>query len=154
MTLYYFDENDGLATYIIKRNGSIVDQWVANRNLGDGVTGATRVSRIKRLTVNTNDLITIESSANGGDQGRIDNLTFVPPVIKVNAETMALNRYYIERESNFTTNTVVQNYESHTVAKASYVFNGASGVHDLLIYYYDNNEYEESSDIAQYHKLS
>ena len=150
LTIYYFDQNNGHASFIMKQNGTIIDQWVANQDLGNGVTSATRVSRTKRLTMNTNDLITIESTANGGDLGRIDNLIFVPPVIKVNAETMALNGYYIERESNFTTSTVVQNYESHTVAKASYVFNGASGVHDLLIYYYDMNDREESSDIAEF----
>ena len=83
MTIYYFDENTGQASFIVKQNSTIIDQWVANLNLGTGVTSATRVSRTKRLTVHNNDLITIESTANGGDLGRIDNFTFVPPIIKL-----------------------------------------------------------------------
>ena len=153
LTLNYFDENDGLAIFVMKLNGNIIDQWVADKNLGNGVSGTTRASRTTTgISLNTNDNITIESRVNSGDLGGIDNLIFTPPTRKIEAESMNLTGYQVYDTVDSSISASGDHYIKlvSNVGNAAYSFNGGSGTYDLAVNYYDNHDREDGDDVATF----
>ncbi|MEO1482742.1 MAG: right-handed parallel beta-helix repeat-containing protein [Myxococcota bacterium] len=78
VTVSYFDENDGEASTTLSVNGTEVDSWTWDQDLGSSLaTSATRVSRvISALTLNTGDRIELAATRNGQEPARIDFVEF------------------------------------------------------------------------------
>lgn len=96
---FYFDENDGNATYKVFVNDNKVDEWTANQDLGSASADEkTLTSHITEVTLSKNDIISIVGTKEKYDPARLDkielekvkDLEFSEPVIengklKVNA---------------------------------------------------------------------
>jgi len=96
---FYFDENDGNATYKVFVNDNKVDEWTANQDLGSASADEkTLTSHITEVTLSKNDIISIVGKKEKYDPARLDkielekvkDLEFSEPVIengklKVNA---------------------------------------------------------------------
>ncbi|MEL6603462.1 MAG: SGNH/GDSL hydrolase family protein, partial [Cyanobacteria bacterium J06614_10] len=75
----YFDEADGEAPFAFKLNGSTVDGWIADKQLGGTVANnKTRTTRtISNVTLSKGDLIELTAQEHEGELGRIDSVQFV-----------------------------------------------------------------------------
>jgi polygalacturonase len=76
----YYDENDGSSPMSVSLNGTVIDAWTANQNLGSASpNAATRVTRtILGVSLQPGDTILLQSEANGGEGGRIDCMDLIP----------------------------------------------------------------------------
>jgi len=76
MEVWYFDENDGECTFRIYVDGTEVDEWLANQNLGSpDPVAATRTSKtITGVTITNGAQIKLEAVQNGQEWGRYDNI--------------------------------------------------------------------------------
>ncbi len=74
--VHYYDENDGQATFKLYVGGTVVDQWIANQNLGSAdPTSATLTSRTKNgVSVSNGAQIKIEAAQNAEEWGRVDKV--------------------------------------------------------------------------------
>ncbi len=72
--VWYWDENDGECTFRIYVGGTMVDEWVANQNLGSADPVAqTRTSRIKTgVSISNGAQIKLEAVQNNQEWGRFD----------------------------------------------------------------------------------
>lgn len=79
LVIAYFDENDGVDTYKLYVNSTVVDQWTANQNYGSAnPDGSTLTSRTKTgVAINSNDLIKIEGTVNTYEYCRVDKIDFI-----------------------------------------------------------------------------
>jgi hypothetical protein len=75
-----FDENDGIASFSISRNGNTIGSVRLDQNLGSAAPNATTTVRPKilnRTQINNGDVIVIKGSKNGTEFARLDFLEFV-----------------------------------------------------------------------------
>ncbi|MEK3722849.1 carboxypeptidase regulatory-like domain-containing protein [Paenibacillus sp. FSL H8-0034] len=77
--VHYFDENDGNAAYKLLVNGSQVDAWIANQDLGSGsVSDISRTTRlISGIHLKPWDEVRIEGASQGSEAARIDKIEFI-----------------------------------------------------------------------------
>lgn len=75
----YYDENDGSSPMSVALNGTVIDSWAADQNLGSASPNATtRVTRtISGVALQPGDVLTLRSEANGGEGGRIDCMDLI-----------------------------------------------------------------------------
>jgi beta-glucanase (GH16 family) len=129
--VWYFDENDGASTFRLYIGGSLVDEWVANLDLGsaDPVT-ATRVSRILNgISITNGAEIRLEAVQNNQEWGRFDSIEFTPIIgppaparilgidfsgndVHLRFTTLGGHPYHLERAESLSAplwNTVVPN---------------------------------------------
>lgn len=78
LKLWYFDETDGEASFVVYINGSVVAQWTADQNLGSASPDENTLTTytISRITLNNGDTITIEGTAEHYDYARVDRIEY------------------------------------------------------------------------------
>ncbi|WP_165452412.1 carboxypeptidase regulatory-like domain-containing protein [Paenibacillus thalictri] len=77
--VHYFDENDGNASYKLFVNGSQVDAWIANQDLGSAsVSDNSRTTRlIPGVLLKQWDEVRIEGTSQASEAARIDKIEYV-----------------------------------------------------------------------------
>lgn len=87
--VWYFDENDGASTMRVYVDGSKVDEWKANQNLGSAdAVSQTRTSRlITNVAINAGSQIKLEAIQDGQEWGRYDNIEVTPTPTSVEGES-------------------------------------------------------------------
>ncbi|CAG7601152.1 hypothetical protein PAESOLCIP111_00460 [Paenibacillus solanacearum] len=80
LVIAYYDENDGNSPFSVSLNGTVIDSWIADQDRGSASPNATtRVTRtISGVALQPGDVIVLQSTASGGDGGRIDCLDLIP----------------------------------------------------------------------------
>ncbi|GAB5457604.1 MAG: hypothetical protein Hens3KO_06340 [Henriciella sp.] len=71
LSVGYVEENDGEPDYVVKVNGVVVDTWTGPIASGSD----TVITRDVTVTLQTGDIIRLESARDGNARGRIDYLT-------------------------------------------------------------------------------
>ncbi len=81
LKVYYFDENDGSASYKVYVNSTAVGQWISNQDLGNsGCTAQTLTSKtLECITLSDGDIIKIEATQQGEEWARTDKLELILP---------------------------------------------------------------------------
>ena len=77
----YFDENDGQANLEVTLNGSSLEQWTLDRNLGSNRASSGNLVRrtiATGLEVKQGDLIEILGTEVGAEHARVDYIEFIP----------------------------------------------------------------------------
>lgn len=77
----YFDENDGVSRLEVRQNGSVIDAWDFNQNLGSAFANTqtqTRRAIATGLSISTGDAFRLEATENNGEPARIDYIEFIP----------------------------------------------------------------------------
>ena len=79
LTVGYFDESDGTASYQLLIDGVEVDGWIADETTG-GLTAGPQSARSREITLDLEpgQTITIVSQGSRGDWARVDYLEFEP----------------------------------------------------------------------------
>ena len=83
----YYDENDGQSTMSASLDGTELDAWKLDQNLGsDYISSTNRVTRTiaTQIKVNTSDELRLQGIRKDGEYARIDYVEFIPvsaPVI-------------------------------------------------------------------------
>jgi glucose/arabinose dehydrogenase len=88
----YYDENDGTAQLQVEQNGSVLEAWNLDRDLGNNANETTFTTRTvaTRRSLNRGDDFTLTGREQGGDSARVDYIEFVP-VPTPSASTLALS---------------------------------------------------------------
>lgn len=75
----YFDESDGDTTYKLYLNESLIDTWIADKDLGHaGVDLSNKVTHSSNsISIDRNDVIKLEVISDGWEYGRVDKLDFI-----------------------------------------------------------------------------
>ena len=151
----YYDENDGVAFLTIQQDGTTLDSWTLNQNLGS--PNATALSHTSR-TVATDrviipgDTFKISGIEQGTEHARIDYIDFarVNAATRFEAEDM-LSIYDVEDISGASGGEVwsVVNGPSGETGTASFNFYGQAGLYDVVIGYYDENDGEGKLRVTQ-----
>jgi hypothetical protein len=150
--LRYFDENDGDAQLSVLVNGAVVDSFVWNEDLGSPVadfqTQATRA--IASVVLRPGDTVSLRGFGDfeppGVEPLRIDYLDFdrigdVPPPFRVEAETFAIVQGFVVANNTAASGRSVLAASSNSVEQiARLAFSGASGIYDLGLGYFDEND--------------
>lgn len=78
LKVWYFDETDGEASFVVYINGGVIAGWTANQDLGSASPDENTLTTytISGITLNEGDTITIEGTAEHYDYARIDLLAF------------------------------------------------------------------------------
>lgn len=75
ITVYYFDENDGDAGFVLYVNDKPVDSWTADKNLGSASADSkTLTSHTTELELSEGDIIAIEGTKGRYDSARLDRV--------------------------------------------------------------------------------
>jgi Ca2+-binding RTX toxin-like protein len=152
--VYYFDENDGNAQFTASLNGSLINSWVANSNLGSGNV-ELKTSFLRTIGTNielkTGDVFQVTSMRNSGDYGRIDYVEFVPYVaganlegttIQLEVEDMQLTgeKVKVEKKNFAYGGAYVTTDDDKIGLTASTLFTGEEGYYNVILGYYDTNK--------------
>lgn len=94
----YYDENDGVAQIEVSQNGTLLDSWSLDSDLGselaDSTTATTR-EIATGITVNQGDSFTITGTEDSSERTRIDYIDFIP-VDSNPTSTLALSDSQVE----------------------------------------------------------
>jgi hypothetical protein len=136
---YYFDTNDGQSDYTLSINGTVVDTWTADRNLGSSsISESTHTCHQTFVTLATDDVIEIQGTADGAEGAYLDKLEVVPFVRENHeAEDSVLSGYTVQDGMSGSSAQYVQTAGSGSVTTT---FTGYPGDYDLEIYYFDEND--------------
>lgn len=76
----YFDENDGVSDLSVGVQGTTVEAWKADQNLGSGSPSALTLTKkiIKNVQINTSDKIEIKGTVNAGESAGVDRIDLIP----------------------------------------------------------------------------
>ena len=76
----YFDENDGIAQIQVKLNDDIVGSVLLNQELGGGIANdiTFQEAKIRNVTLNPGDILTVQGILDNTEFARIDYLDFFP----------------------------------------------------------------------------
>ncbi|NJR57515.1 MAG: cadherin-like domain-containing protein [Cyanobacteria bacterium CRU_2_1] len=77
----YYDENDGIVQFTVLVDGTAVESWMADQNLGSSNAAATNfvLRSIAGVTLNANSLIQVQSTIlNTGELARLDYIELFP----------------------------------------------------------------------------
>ena len=141
----YGAENDGNPPYTLYVNSNKIGQWTASTAAGSLETATQTFSFI---SINKNDIITIESKQTASSHARLDYVelkpiptSFTSSALKTEAENMALDLYTIEENALYSNNKGLKAPVGAT-AKAQFVYTGEDGDFSVNIGYgaeYDGN---------------
>lgn len=120
----YYDENDGTARLEVAQNGSVLDAWDLDRNLGSASANATTfttrtIARGRSLA--QGDDFTLTGREQGGDHARVDYLEFIP-VPSPSASTLALsaNAYRVSEDGGSVIVSVVRTGDTGNTVTVDY----------------------------------
>lgn len=82
MLINYVDENDGQARLNVRVDGTSVDDWVLDYNLGSGDPIAQTFTQrtISRIPLDAGDTISIQGTRNSNEWARVDSISLIPLV--------------------------------------------------------------------------
>jgi Ca2+-binding RTX toxin-like protein len=155
----YFDDISGKATAKIQVNGTTLNSWTFNQN--SNLTEYRLVGL--EVSFNEGDLITVTGVADGSDQAKIDYFDFVPVLNqqldansdytmdyfnpgtgvagRVEVENMTLSgNYNVASISSASGGKAVESLSSTTGMTATTIFTGATGIYNVILGYYDEND--------------
>ena len=167
LEISYFDENDGKAEIQVLINGGVVGEpKILNENTSSGfpTENTRREYIVEDLVINSSDTITIRGIADGDEWARIDNISFSPanftseprsPIL-IQAEellTPGEDTYLEENFAEIETNDGTEPANATGISlinveggegTASFLASeqDLSGVYDLEISYFDENDGE------------
>ncbi|NRB20322.1 MAG: right-handed parallel beta-helix repeat-containing protein [Rhodobacteraceae bacterium] len=154
----YFDEADGVSNLSVFINGNMVDSWDWDQELGSNfANGNTHTERaIEGVQINAGDTITFSGTSGGKEQLRVDYFDFQlqgsgdpgegdptpepdPDQLsyKIEAESMVLESGWKVRDNSSASGGELIKASKNGQAKASTVFEGETGNHDIAIDYFD-----------------
>ena len=152
LALGYYDENDGQAWMRVLLNGDEIDDWQWNQNLGDsGLSLETLTERrIADVALRGGDVIELRGYRDGGrEKLRTDYLDFAldgasdaprEAAFRVEAEEFQLVQNFRRSPSGISSGDAMIEATSGTESIARFEFREASGVYDLALGYYDEND--------------
>ena len=76
----YYDENDGASPMTVKLDGTVLDNWIFDQQLGNAAAGADNlVTRTvaNAVTLNSGALLALQASKEAGEYARIDYVDFI-----------------------------------------------------------------------------
>ena len=155
----YFDDDGGSASYRATLAGNLLDSWQADLDLEDSNTGSKNlVTRTvaRGVAVNTGDNITLQSIREGNDYAYLDYVEFIAhdptAPIRVEAEYMTLSGaadlYTVTAASTGRAIRSTSSSSSNTVEGVT-TFTGATGVYDIVMGYFDENDGEAQLTLSQ-----
>ncbi len=100
LKLWYFDETDGEASYVIYLNDETLAEWIADQDFGtfDPDSQSLTTYTISDVSLSAGDTITIQGTAENYDYARVDLLECINPVgISEEAEDMVLSDYVLNQ---------------------------------------------------------
>jgi len=136
---YYFDTTDGQSTYTLSINGTALDTWTADKNLGSSsISESTHTCHQTLVTLATDDMIEIQGIADGAEGATLDKLDLAP-FIRQNheAEDSTLSGYSVEDDISGSSIQYVQTTGSGSITTT---FMSYPGAYDLEVYYFDEND--------------
>ncbi len=151
LVLRYFDENDGAASLRVLIDGVEADSWVWDRATADwAVSDATLTERrIYGVKLDAGSVIELVGRANGGEPLRIDRLDIEPSIatgggrplpLRYEAEALSSRTGFVIESNGWASGDRMIRAEGAGEARASVAFDGQSGVRDLIIGYFDEND--------------
>lgn len=162
----YFDESDGESQLTVLVNGKAVADWTWDADLGSvNASGTTLTSKvISGLTLNPGDEVKLVGTADGREPLRVDKLTFdkvgmiadettVPEgstsvaAKRVEAEDFDLTGFRLA-DLKAAGNGIVIQRDGRAEHRADLTFDGKSGVYDISIEYFDENDGESTLTLA------
>lgn len=152
LTTVYANENDGVAQWQLRINGTVVDSW-------SGVGGDnTFVARNVTLALTSNDVIEIRGTQNNGEFARVDSLTLTadggpppPPPPPPTGPTIALGTteaesltlgggYQVEAFGPASAGAWIRGTNYSGAGTATGTFDGAAGAYNLSVRYVNEND--------------
>ncbi|MBE9638796.1 PD40 domain-containing protein [Salipiger mangrovisoli] len=143
----YFDEADGASSLRFEVNGETLDAWVWDADpAGNTVTGAAASKRvIPFVTLETGDMLTLAGTADGGEPLRTDYIDIRPAPaatapFNVEAETLEITKDFQIFTNPHASGDAYLQAGGGPDQRALYDFDGAAGLYDLTIGYFDESD--------------
>ncbi|MEM9092437.1 MAG: cadherin repeat domain-containing protein, partial [Cyanobacteria bacterium P01_F01_bin.53] len=152
LTLYAYDENDGVGQFTVWVNDQKVNTTLLNKNLGSNLPGAlTRFQiGIENLTLKRGDRFRIEAKRGGAEYTSLDKIVFTPktpPVtepskIVLEAEDLNFdNNFFVSGiDRNASNGKIIRVRSNRNSGNVRTAFTGADGVYNLTLDAYDEND--------------
>jgi glucose/arabinose dehydrogenase len=121
----YYDENDGVSQMQVAQNGTTLDAWNFDANLGSSSPNATTLTTraiARNRTVNGGDRFVLSGRENGNENARVDYIEFVPVPTTTAPSRLALesNAYSFDENSGNATVSVVRTGETNQTVSLNY----------------------------------
>jgi len=150
LAIGYFDENDGSASMRVLRNGTEIDSFLWNEDLGSPLAdpSTATVHLISGVTIQSGDIIALRGFGDGTEPLRTDYVDFTkvldvappPAPFRVEAEAFTLVQgFKVQARSTASGGANIEAVGGGEQI-ASYVFNGTAGVYDLALGHFDEND--------------
>lgn len=100
LIVWYFDETDGITSFVVYVNDEIVAEWSADQDLGSDALDAKSLTTytISNVSLSTGDIIIIESTAQHYDYARVDLLECITTTgLSNEAEDSILSNYVLNQ---------------------------------------------------------
>jgi hypothetical protein len=100
LKVWYFDETDGVASFVVYINDGTVAEWTADQDLGSDAPDEKSLTTymISSVSLSTGDTITIQGTAQNYDYARVDLLECITVTdISNEAEKMNLSTYILDQ---------------------------------------------------------
>ena len=156
VTVGYFNENDGEATFEVLVNGAQVATWTG----AGGTSGAAPASEAFQVALATGDVIALRGTVGGGELARFDLIDIAdagggPPTNgtfdlgTTEAESLDLVTYTVASRGDASGGQIIEIFDiDGTQGTASGAFAGPSGNYELAVSYLD-----ESDGVGSYEVL-
>ena len=155
LAIGYFDENDGTASLRVLRNGSVIDSFIWNQDLGSPLAdpSTATVRQITGVTLALDDVIEIrgfgdnpDGSANEPlrtdyiDFSRVGDAPTPPAPLRVEAEDFVLVQGLTKVARGAASGGFNIEGGGSGEKIARHVFTGVDGIYDLGLGYFDEND--------------
>ncbi|RMF62588.1 MAG: hypothetical protein D6742_19745, partial [Cyanobacteria bacterium J069] len=161
-----FDENDGVSTFQLAKNGTTIGTVLLNQNLnGNAASAATKVEKVfaTGVAIANGDTLTVTGAENAGEHARFDFIRFEPtgsgpvtppptpqPILFEAENASAIVNYRTESIAAASGGQVLTllGGASNESGSATFGFNEAPGVYDVIIGTFDENDGLASFQVA------
>ena len=141
-----YDEDDGQAAFHVYVNEGLVGTYTADEDFGTGGIGKRNLTSflLQGIAINNGDTVRIEGAADGSEFARIDKIDFTPTSaapLSVEAEDMVLDGYQTYSHPSASDGSYVSLANTPgSSGSISYVFEGGSGIYDMEVGIYDEDD--------------
>lgn len=141
----YLDENDGRAQLDLQINGTSVDRWTLDKNLGSSepVEQTFTERLIKQVRLGSGDTLSLTGTSDNAEWARVDSIELIPvqDFSQTEAENMNLTVYQVEDNRFASQDKLIRLRDTADgVGTASTQFVGESGSYDITVGYLDEND--------------
>lgn len=149
MGVTYFDETDGQSLMSVRVNGQVVESWSFDDDLdSNGATSGNRVTHEFDVALNDGDVIELVGRRDDLEYVRVDEVTIVPgeeqppeDYVLIEAENMALSGgFNVESSGVASGDALIAVRNQSNPGEATYTWMGGTGVYDLAMHYFDEND--------------